>query len=73
MQGIAEWNLNKSLEFCLLPHVPAGPASLVWYAGMPIYSTGVLAMIMTALLAQKVSSGPLGLKDGDARSSLMNC
>jgi hypothetical protein len=34
---------------------------------MPIYSSGVLAVIMTALLVQKVSSGPIGLKDGDAR------
>ena len=53
----------------LLPAVvrPDGPAHLAWYASMWIYGTGVLAAITTALLVQKVSSGPVGLKDGDAR------
>jgi hypothetical protein len=45
---------------CLRSFVPSGSAHLAWYAGMPIYGTGCLAVIMTALLVQKVSSGPLG-------------
>jgi Domain of unknown function (DUF4328) len=49
----------------LLSFVP-GPAHLVWYVRMLIYGTGVLAVIMTALLVQKVSSGPIGMKDEDA-------
>lgn len=54
--------------FCLLSlYVPTGPAHLVWHVSVPIYGIGVLAVIMTALLVQKVSSGPIGLKDGDAR------
>jgi hypothetical protein len=34
---------------------------------MWIYGTGVLAAITTALLVNKVSSSPVGLKDGNAR------
>lgn len=61
------WWTSVLAFFCLLPYDPAEPAHLAWYAGMWIYGTGVLAVIMTALLVQKVSSGPVGLKDGDAR------
>ena len=46
---------------------PTGPAHLAWYASMWIYGTGVLTAITTALLVQKVSSGPVGLRDGNAR------
>jgi len=46
--------------FCLLSYGPAGSGHRVWYVAMPIYGSGVLAVIMTALLVQKVSSGPLG-------------
>jgi hypothetical protein len=45
---------------CLRSFVPSGSAHLAWYAGTLIYGTGCLAVIMTALLVQKVSSGPLG-------------
>lgn len=48
--------------FCLLPYAPAGHANPVWHVGMLFYGTGVLAVIMTALLVQKVSGGPIGLK-----------
>jgi hypothetical protein len=46
--------------FCLLSFIPSGSAHLAWYVGMPIYGTGIVAVIMTALLVQKVSSGPIG-------------
>jgi hypothetical protein len=46
--------------FCLLLFAPAGSAHRVWYAGTPIYGTGALALIMTAVLVRKVSNGPLG-------------
>ena len=42
-----------------------GPTALdhpAWYVSMQIYVTGVLAMIMTAIIVLKVSSGPIGLK-----------
>jgi hypothetical protein len=42
--------------------VTGSPANPAWYVGMPIKISGVLAAIMTALLVQKVSSGPLGRK-----------
>jgi hypothetical protein len=45
--------------FFLLSYIP-GHANLVWYVRVPIYGTGVLTVIMTALLVHKVSSGPLG-------------
>lgn len=61
------WWTSLLAFFCLLSYVPTGPAHLVWYVSMPIHGIGVLAVIMTALLVQKVSSGPIGLKDGDAR------
>ncbi len=41
---------------------PASPAHPAWYSGWPIKITGMLAAIMTALLVQKVSGGPLGRK-----------
>jgi hypothetical protein len=47
-----------------LPSAGTGsPADPAWYAGMPVKISGVLAAIMTALLVQKVSSGPR-TKDG---------
>jgi hypothetical protein len=48
----------------LLPYVTARSANLAWHADIPIFGkiTGVLAAIMTALLVQKVSYGPLGRK-----------
>lgn len=62
------WWASLLAFFCLLSsHGPAGPAHLAWYVSLPIHGTGVLAVIMTALLVQKVSSGPIGLKDADAR------
>ena len=39
---------------------PAGAAGSDLYVSAPIYGTGVLAVTMTAVLVQKVSSGPLG-------------
>lgn len=51
---------------CLLPYAPAGHANRAWYVAMPVCGIGALAVIMTALLVQKVSSGPLGLKDAEA-------
>jgi hypothetical protein len=45
--------------FCLLSSY-SKPANPVWYVNVPIYGTGVLAVIMTALLVHKVSGGPLG-------------
>lgn len=56
------WWTSVLSFFCLLPYDPTGPAHLAWYASMWIYGTGVLAAITTALLVQKVSSGPVGLK-----------
>jgi len=46
---------------------PRGPPHPAWYVSAAIYGTGVLAVIMTALLVQMVSGGPIGLKDGPAR------
>ena len=60
------WWASLLAFICLLPYAPAGHAKLVWYVSMPFYGIGVLAVIMTVLLVQKVSSGPIGLKDGDA-------
>jgi hypothetical protein len=48
------------LAFLFLQNVPARLADRVWYMDIPIYGTGVLAAIATALLVQKVSNGPLG-------------
>ena len=45
--------------FCLLSNGPAGPGNRVWYVAMPIDGAGSLAVIMTAVLVQQVSSGPL--------------
>jgi len=62
------WWASLLAFFCLLFSVgPPGPTHPAWYVRMLIYGTGVLAAIMTALLVQEVSSGPIGLKDGDAR------
>jgi hypothetical protein len=50
--------------FLLSPFSPSAvtgsPANSAWYAGMPVKISGALAAITTALLVQKVSSGPLG-------------
>ncbi len=54
------WWASLLAFFCLLSSYPTGPANPVWYVSIPIYGTGVLAVIMTALLIQKVSNGPLG-------------
>jgi hypothetical protein len=62
------WWTSLVALFCVLSlHVPMDPPRLVWYVSLPIYGTGVLAVVTTALLVQKVSSGPVGLADGDAR------
>ena len=62
------WWASLLAFFCLVFSTgPPGPTRPPWYASVPIYGTGVLAVIMTALLVQKVSSGPIGLKDEDAR------
>jgi hypothetical protein len=62
------WWASLLAVFCLLSlNGPMGPAHRVWYVSLPIYGTGVLAVVTTALLVQKVSSGPVGLEDGDAR------
>jgi hypothetical protein len=45
---------------CLRSFIPSESAHLAWYVGAPVYGTGGLAMIMTALLVRKVSGGPLG-------------
>lgn len=58
--------------FCVLSwYVPTAPAHLVWYVTMPIYGTGMLAVIMTALLVQKVSNGPIGQALAGTGASLM--
>ena len=62
------WWASVLAFFCLLlSDVPTGPPHPAWHVSMPLYGTWVLAAIMTALLVQKVSSGPVGLKDRDAR------
>jgi Domain of unknown function (DUF4328) len=48
------------LAFYILSSVTGGIANLDWYVRGPIYGIGTLAAIMTALLVQKVSSGPIG-------------
>jgi Domain of unknown function (DUF4328) len=50
------------LALLLLSSVTPGSAAQVGFVGIPVKLTGVLAEIMTALLVQKVSSGPLGRK-----------
>jgi hypothetical protein len=60
------WWASLLASLCLQPYVPTGHTHLAWYVRMPICGTEALAVIMTALLVQKVSSGPVGLKDGDA-------
>jgi uncharacterized Tic20 family protein len=66
------WWTSLLAFFCLLSlHVPTGSAHLVWYTGVPVYGTGVLAAIMTALLVQQVSSGPVGLKDERCAASAL--
>jgi hypothetical protein len=61
------WWASLLALFCLQwLHVPTGHTHLVWYESIPIYGIGMLAVITTALLVQKVSSSPIGLKDGDA-------
>ncbi len=61
------WASVLAFFYLLLSDVPTGPPHPAWHVSMPLYGTWVLAAIMTALLVQKVSSGPVGLKDGDAR------
>ena len=61
------WTSMLASFFLLLSTGPPGPAHPAWYVRVLIYGTGVSAVIMTALLVQKVSSGPIGLKDGDAQ------
>jgi len=46
--------------FCMLSLSPTGTAASDLYVSVPIYGTGALAVAMTAVLVQKVSSGPLG-------------
>jgi hypothetical protein len=58
------WASLLGVFYVLSSHVSTRPVHLV---SIPIYGTGVLAVITTALLVQKVSSGPIGLKDGKAR------
>ncbi len=54
------------LSSFLLPSTAGSHANPAWYVGMPIKTAGVLAAIMTALVVQKVSSGPLGRKTDPA-------
>ena len=61
------WASVLAFFYLLLSDVPTGPPHPAWHVSMPLYGTWVLAAIMTALLVQKVSRGPVGLKDGDAR------
>ena len=61
------WASVLAFFYLLLSDVPTGPPHPAWHVSRPLYGTWVLAAIMTALLVQKVSSGPVGLKDGDAR------
>jgi len=56
------WLAFFTLSSFLLGSGPGSPAHPARYAGWPIKITGMLAAIMTALLVQKVSSGPLGRK-----------
>jgi hypothetical protein len=48
----------------LLSSITGSPGNPAWYAVIPIKIAEVLAAGMTALLVQKVSSGPLGRKAG---------
>jgi hypothetical protein len=48
--------------------VSGGPADPAWYVSVPVNISGVLAAVMTALLVQKVSSGPLGRKTEPSRA-----
>jgi hypothetical protein len=50
------------LAFFLVPAFTTGSANQDGHVGIPAEITGVLAATMTALLVQKVSSGPLGRK-----------
>lgn len=52
------------LAFELLLSFSGELAKPIWYVSMLIKIIGVLAMMMTALLVQKVSSGPLGRETG---------
>jgi hypothetical protein len=61
------WASVLAFFYLLLSDVPTGPPHPAWHVSRPLYGTWVLAASMTALLVQKVSSGPVGLKDGDAR------
>ena len=56
------WLAFFTLSSFLLGSGPGSPAHPARYAGWPVKITGMLAAIMTALLVQKVSSGPLGRK-----------
>jgi hypothetical protein len=55
---LAFFTLSSFLPSAVTP----GRANPPWYVGVPVEISGVLAAIMTALLVQKVSSGPLGRK-----------
>lgn len=61
------WASWLAFFYLLVSDVPTAPPHPAWHVSMPLYGTWVLAAIMTALLVHKVSSGPVGLKDGDAR------
>jgi hypothetical protein len=56
------WLAFFTLSSLLVGSGPGSPAHPASYVGWPIKITGMLAAIMTALLVQKVSSGPLGRK-----------
>jgi hypothetical protein len=65
MQGIAEWNLNKSLEFCLLPHVPAGPETrglsmdLLPRVLIPLLIIGGMVYLFTQRNRERTGNAPL--------------
>jgi len=61
------WASVLAFLYLLVSDVPTGPPHPAWHVSMPLYGTWVLAAITTALLVQKVSRGPVGLKDGDRR------
>jgi hypothetical protein len=48
------------LAFFLLSSVVGIPAHAAWYLAIPVKVIGMLTLMLTALLVQKVSSGPLG-------------
>jgi hypothetical protein len=48
------------LAFNCLWSVTSGSAIHLWYVGVTVKIAGVLAAVLTALLVQKVTSGPLG-------------